>query len=151
MSLVGFEHVFVRASLHPFAAGVQFRVAPPPVIALLKIVSFMDDPNRRQKDLIDLRTLYCQYEADSDRIFGDDVFAAELTDIEYANAFLLGTDVGALATPEEAEVVNAFLGRQRISEEELSELDPRDRDQQAALRFQNQLSAFEKGFGGRSR
>lgn len=54
MSLVGFEHVFSRSLPFSFAEGVQYRVAPPPVITLLKIVAFMDDPYRRKKDLIHL-------------------------------------------------------------------------------------------------
>src|SRR5260370_24459006 len=51
MSLVGFNHVFERSLLFSFAKGVQFKVAPPPVIALLKIVAYTEDSHRRQKDL----------------------------------------------------------------------------------------------------
>ena len=145
MSLVGFHHVFARALPFPFAPGVQYRVAPPSVIALLKTVSYMDDPHGRQKDLTDLRTLFRRYEEASERIFGDDVFAAELEDIEYANALLLGMDVGALATDEEVEIVKAFLGDQIVSAEELLELERDDVQQREALRFQQQLRAFRKG------
>jgi predicted nucleotidyltransferase len=38
---------------------------------LLKIVAFMDDQQRRAKDLSDIRGLLVQYEADRDRIFSD--------------------------------------------------------------------------------
>lgn len=71
MSLVGFDHVFSRASLFPFAQDVQYKVAPPSVIALLKTVSYMDDPHGRQKDLTDLKALFRRYEEASERIFGD--------------------------------------------------------------------------------
>jgi hypothetical protein len=47
----------------------------------------MDDPHRRKKDLLDIGDLFRHYERASDRIFSDDVFAAGLDDIEYANAF----------------------------------------------------------------
>lgn len=151
MSLVGFEHVFTRSLLISFTADVQFKVAPPPVIALLKIVAYTEDPHRRQKDLLDLRALLRHYEASSDRTFGDDVFAADLEDVEYANAFLLGSDVGAIATEEDAGIVNAFLDKRRISSEELAELDQNDMGQGDTLRFQMQLRAFDKGFiSGRS-
>ena len=100
MSLVGFGHVFTRALPFSFAAGVQYRVAPPPVIALLKIIAFMDDQHGRKKDLLDLTELFRRYDAASDRIFSDEVFAAELAEIDYASAFLLGMDVGAIVTDE---------------------------------------------------
>src|SRR6266568_7870427 len=123
MSLVGFEHVFARSVLISFAPNVEFKVAPPPVIALLKIVAYTEDPYRRRKDLGDLKSLLRYYEAESDRIFGDDVFTAELADVEYTNAFLLGSDVGAIATDEDAEIVNGFLSKHRMSEAALEELD----------------------------
>jgi predicted nucleotidyltransferase len=87
MSLVGFEHVFVRALSFTFAEGIQYRVVPPPVIALLKIIAFMDDPHRRRKDLLDIGELFRHYERASDRMFSDEVFAAGLDDIEYATAY----------------------------------------------------------------
>lgn len=152
MSLVGFEHVFARAVLIAFGPDVRFKVAPPPVVVLLKIVAYTEDPYRRQKDLDDLRSLLRHYEAGSDRMFGDDVFAAELDDIEYANAFLLGSDVGAFATDEDAEIVNGFLCKHQMSAEELVELDRDDLQQQDTLRFHLQLKAFEIGFkSGRQR
>jgi predicted nucleotidyltransferase len=40
-------------------------------LMLLKIVAFMDDQQRRVKDLDDIRGLLVQYEADSERLFSD--------------------------------------------------------------------------------
>jgi len=145
MSLVGFEHVFTRALPFSFGEGVQYRVAPPPVIALLKIIAFTDDQNGRKKDLLDLTELFRRYDASSDRIFSDEVFAAELEEIDYANAFLLGMDVGTIATDEEAGILSAFLQSQSISDEELLVLDREDMRQREASRFQEQLRAFRKG------
>ena len=127
-------------------------MAPPPVIALLKIVAYTEDPYRRRKDLDDLKSLLRYYEAESDRIFGDDVFTAELADVEYTNAFLLGSDVGAIATDEDAEIVKGFLSKHRMSEAALEELDRDDLQQRDTLRFHMQLTAFEIGFNaGRQR
>ena len=109
MGLIGFERAFTRALPFSFAEGVQYRVAPPPVIVLLKIIAFMDDPHGRKKDLLDLMELFRRYEAGSDRIFSDEVYAAELEDVGYANAFRLGMDVGTIATEEEVGILSAFL------------------------------------------
>jgi predicted nucleotidyltransferase len=128
-----------------FAEGIQYRVIPPAVIALLKIIAFMDDPHRRQKDLLDIGELFRHYEAASDRTFSDDVFAAGLDDIEYANAFLLGVDIRFIATDEEVEILNAFFGVQSVSDEELQELDREDIRQRGEARFQQQLRAFRRG------
>jgi predicted nucleotidyltransferase len=145
MSLAGFEHVFARAVSVPFAPDARFKVAPPPVIALLKIVAYMEDSQRRAKDLTDLKMMLHTYDASSDRIFGDDVFAADLTDIEYANAFLLGSDVGRIATHADAEIVHAFLAQHLLPVAERAELDERDPDQRGVVRLQMQFLAFEKG------
>lgn len=145
MSLVGFDHVFVQALSFTFAEGIQYRVVPPPVIALLKIIAFMDDPHRRKKDLLDIGELFRHYEAASDRMFSDEVFAAALDDIEYANAFLLGIDVGIIAIHEEVEILNAFFVAQSVSGEELQELDSDDLQRRGEARFQQQLRAFRKG------
>lgn len=145
MSLVGFEHVFTRALPVSFAEGIEYRVAPPPVIALLKIVAFMDDQHGRKKDLLDVAELFRRYEADSDRVFSDEVFAADLEEVAYASAFLLGMDVGSIATDEDIAVLSAFFHAQNISEEELRESDREDVRQREALQFQQQLRAFQKG------
>jgi predicted nucleotidyltransferase len=152
MSLVGFEHVFARALPFSFKEGIQYRVAPPPVIALLKIVAFMDDQNGRNKDRLDVAELFRRYDAASDRIFSDEVFEAKLEDVEYANAFLLGMDVGSIATGEEFEILHAFFQAQSIPAEDLLDLDRQEVRQREAFRFQKQLRAFWKGIGqGRGR
>lgn len=50
----------------------------------------------RVKDLDDIRGLLAKYEANSDRVFSDVVFDAELEDYELAPAFLMGIDLRAL-------------------------------------------------------
>jgi predicted nucleotidyltransferase len=49
------------------------------------------------------------YEADGERLFSDVVIDAGLADFGLVPAFLLGIDLKALCTPEEAAIVNAFL------------------------------------------
>ncbi len=109
MSLVGFDHVFSRARSVRFTEDLELKVIPPIVLALLKIVAFMDDQNRRAKDLIDIRSLMKRYETDGGRLFSDVVLDAKLGDFDMANAFLLGFDLVALCTDDEARIVRNFI------------------------------------------
>jgi len=109
MSLVGFEHVFTNTLPVEFAPDLMLKVISPTALMLLKIVAFMDDPQRRVKDLDDIRGLLTQYEADSERVFSDVVIDTGLADFGLVPAFLLGIDLRALCTPEEVGIVNAFL------------------------------------------
>ncbi len=109
MSLEGIEHVFTSAQPVEFAPDLMLKVISPTALMLLKIVAFMDDPQRRVKDLDDIRGLLTQYEADSERVFSDVVIDAGLADFGLVPAFLLGIDLRALCTPEEVGIVNAFL------------------------------------------
>jgi predicted nucleotidyltransferase len=109
MSLVGFEHVFVTAQPVPFAPNLTLRVIPSTTLMLLKIVAYMDDPQRRAKDLEDIRGLLVEYEADSERIFSDVVLEVGLEDVGLAPAFLIGLDLRALCNDEEVQIVHSFL------------------------------------------
>lgn len=109
MSLVGFDHVFETAQPIPFAPDLTLKVIPSTTLMLLKIVAYMDDQQRRAKDLEDLRGLLTEYEADSDRVFSDIVIDAELADYGLAPAFLMGLDLRALCSAEEVQIVHTFL------------------------------------------
>jgi predicted nucleotidyltransferase len=109
MSLVGFDHVFATAEAVQLAPDLTLKVISSTALMLLKIVAFMDDPQRRAKDLDDIRGLLVQYEADSDRVFSDVVLDAALEDYGLAPAFLLGLDLRALCTNDEVAIVRAFL------------------------------------------
>ena len=69
MSVVGFEHAFAEAVEKELAPETVMKVAPLHVLALLKIVAYMDDPNGRSKDLEDLGRLMEQYELEGERRF----------------------------------------------------------------------------------
>lgn len=106
MSLVGFDHTFASAQPVQFARDLTLKVMSS---TALKIVEFMDDQQRRVKDLDDIRGLLVQYEVDSERLFSDMVIDAALKDYGLAPAFLLGLDLRALCTDEEVLIVHAFL------------------------------------------
>jgi predicted nucleotidyltransferase len=129
MSLVGFDHVFARAVSHRIAPDFFVKTIPPVVLTLTKIVSFMDDPQRRSKDLTDIRSLLDRYEEGADRIFEDVVFEARLPDIGLANAFLLGLDLAEICSPDEFAIVQRFVYRLQDQE------DP----------FASKVAAFKRG------
>jgi predicted nucleotidyltransferase len=95
MSLVGFEHVFTDAQPVEFSPDLTLNVISSTALMLLKIVAFMDDPQRREKNLDDVRGLLTQYEAESERLFSDVVIDAGLADFGLVPAFLLGIDLNA--------------------------------------------------------
>lgn len=109
MNLAGFDHVFQSALPYEFAQGLVLPVIPPLVLALLKMVAFLDDVHRREKDLLDIRDLLHLYSADSDREFSDEVFRANLSDASLAPAFLLGMDLRAICQPDELSLVSRFM------------------------------------------
>jgi predicted nucleotidyltransferase len=140
MSLLGFDHVFRDCVETELSPGLTFKVVPPPVLALLKIVAYLDDRHRRAKDLADLRQLWRRYERSSDRLFCDEVFGAELPDIGLAGAFLLGLDLRVLCTREEVALVRSFLNQAgELRNQTGLEIEP-------TWTFCQHLDAFAKGF-----
>lgn len=133
MNLAGFDHVFKHAMPHQIDHDFAVKAIPPHVLALTKIISFMDDPQRREKDLRDIRNLIGRYEEGSDRIFDDVVLAANLPDIGLANAFLLGLDLAKLCTAAERSILNEFIERFEPEEDE----------------FTGALESLKKGFANR--
>jgi predicted nucleotidyltransferase len=147
MSLVGFDHVFELAEPVDFGDDLTLRVIPPVVLMLLKIVAFQDDPNRRAKDLPDIRSLLQRYKEDSDLLFGDEIIEADLSDFSLAPAFLMGMHLRQLCTAEETTLVLNFF-------ENLDEIKPAWMPFVRARAFGDdpekeahaQLKAFRAGF-----
>jgi predicted nucleotidyltransferase len=148
MSLAGFDHVFHDASVEDVGHGLLYKVIPPPVLALLKIAAYLDDSQRRRKDLLDFRSLMKEYERNSERIFSDEVFHANLRDVEFAGAFLLGVDLKAIATKQDASLVDSFLGKVSVEVPVGSNPGDDDWSTRDASYFQQQVSAFLTGFRG---
>ena len=144
MSLAGFDHVFAGAVEMGLSAGTRVRVAPPVVTTLLKIIAYMEDPYRRAKDLEDIRLVLGRYEAESDRMFSEEVFDADLPDFEMVSAFLLGRDLRALATAEDSTYIEKFLDRFVSSGEE----EDSQEDDFTARLFRSQIRGLKKGFAG---
>lgn len=150
MSLAGFENVFTNSVAVQLPGGVNIHVAPPAVTALLKIIAYMEDPYRRAKDLQDIRLILRSYEEKTDRIFSDAVFAAELPDFEFVNAFLLGLDLRALLAgapaADDTRFVDRFLAK-FLQQDEDGYFD--GESDFGAKSFRGQIHAFRKGYTGK--
>ena len=147
MSLVGFDHVFETAQPVPFAPDLIFKVIPSTTLMLLKIVAYMDDQQRRAKDLDDIRGLLAEFEADSDRVFSDDVLEAGLEDVGLAPAFLMGLDLRALCNDEEVQLVHSFL--ETMTEDKptwMTFVRARGFGDHVEEDARKQLDAFRRGF-----
>ena len=136
MSLAGFEHVFQDSMVTQLGPGAAIRVASLPAVTLVKIVAYMDAPYRRAKDVRDIRLMLRRYLHDSDELFSDEVFDAELPDFSLANAFLLGRDVGRLAGFHDTPVIEKFIDRVLAS---------RDSAADSGVDLESQLEAFAHG------
>jgi predicted nucleotidyltransferase len=146
MSVVGFQHAFAEAVEKVLAPETIMKVAPLHVLALLKIVAYMDDPHGRSKDLEDLGRLMEQYELEGERRFSDEVFEAG-ADFDSAGAFLLGLDVGRLCTESEAKLVGNLVAVLRDENQPTRRMLERKRVEESAVKEgQKRMEAFAAGF-----
>jgi len=142
MSLAGFDHVFHDAVQQDIGEGLMYGVVPPPVLALLKIASYLDNPQLRAKDLLDFRSLMQRYERDSERIFSDAVFDADLSDARIRRC--VSTWIGSSGDcdrqgPLAGELIARSHQRNRVLALASADNDWGTRD---TSRLQLQLSAF---------
>jgi len=109
MNLAGFNHVFERAVEMEIEPGFRAKLAPPPVLFLLKISAYLDDPHRRAKDLQDIHGLLKSYEREGDRVFSAEVLDVGLSDVEFVPAFLLGADLAEFCQTRDKAILDQFL------------------------------------------
>ena len=148
MSLEGFDHAFTEAQKITVANDLVLRVIPPVVLMLLKTIAYVDDPQRRGKDLFHIRALLSRYQADSNRVFTEAITDAGL-EYSLASAYLLGLDLRTLCTEEEMALIRRFISL--VSDEDRSHwwafvtASPRssERDEGVA---RGQLKTFSEAF-----
>ena len=148
MSLAGFDYAFQQAVEIEMAQGLHVKVVPAPVLLLLKIVAYLDDPNRRAKDLEDIHGLLKSYPFESSRAFSDAVFDAELSDVEFVPAFLLGADLASFCRLDDRVIVKRFLDIAADLESRTFSLLLRyeGRLEPSEERLVERFKAFTKGF-----
>ncbi len=111
LDLTGFDLVFARAERRLLANGTALRIASLPVIAILKIVSWLDRPQERKKDLGDLVRII------NDALAVDDArrWESPLIDLPHdeQGPYLMGTEVRKIAATRHRVRIARF--RERIN------------------------------------
>lgn len=112
MSLVGIRLALERAVSFEVDTGFSIRIALVPVIAVLKMISYMDRPDR-ERDLHDVAHILDNYvPPDDERRFAPEVLDAGV-DYEHASAYLLGSQLRGVLNAAEGERVDDFVARVR--------------------------------------
>lgn len=108
LNLMGLRHAIERARTLELSPGIGLKVAPVPVIALLKIVAFRDRPDR-ERDLHDLAFILEDYPDPEDpRRFGNSVSDRGIL-YEDSGPHVLGAELASFVTPREQKAILAFL------------------------------------------
>lgn len=113
MTLLGLGLAFEHAERIALSKELALRVAPVPVLVILKIIAYQDRPEERERDLEDLAYILSDFEPE-DR-FSDEVLDLKLT-YEEAGPFLLGRQVAAIAGPAERDKVGRFLAASLVED-----------------------------------
>jgi len=109
MSLVGFDLALAHVLVLPLDGTTNLDVATVPVIAVLKMASWLDRPAERERDLDDLAHILDDYlEPDDLRRWEDDLIESGLSH-EDQSAFALGQDVARIAAQAHHETIERFL------------------------------------------
>jgi len=96
MNLTGLRLALERSITFEVEAGLLIPVAPVEVIAVLKMISYLDRPEERERDLYDLAFILEDHVApDNERRFAPEVLDAGVA-FEHASAYLLGYDLRGL-------------------------------------------------------
>lgn len=151
MSLLGFRLAFERSVSVHITADLTVRVAPVPVVVVLKMVAHMDRPGERQRDLEDIGYVFEDFVGpDAKERYSDIVFERGLT-YEEVSPFLLGQEISAIVNVAERDAVQRFLGAvedegdPRGAQAQMARLGPASwrRDPEQLIR---RLNAFKQGF-----
>ena len=115
MSLVGIRHALSSPAIS-ITEGLVLAVPSVAIIAILKMVSYLDRPWERERDLSDLAHILHECPpADDDRLFEGEIHDRGLT-LETALPFILGREIAVLVDTAEADAVQRFLQRVRTSD-----------------------------------
>jgi predicted nucleotidyltransferase len=110
MSLHCMDLAFTHAESHT-VGDVVVLVAPPPVVAVLKMVSFSDRPAARERDLEDIGHLLDAY-VDGDSLLDRWDEAFDCGEFDLAPAYLLGLDMARIvASGTHKDTIQTFLER----------------------------------------
>ena len=151
MSLLGFRLAVEASEPVALGANLVLRVAPLPVLLLLKSASYLDRPSERRRDLDDIAHVLREGIPAEDRMTAETMDAQ--VSFETASAFLLGRRLGALMDEAERSLLETFLAKARDARDadqtlawlERSLLRNADDESESALPL---LAALEAGLSG---
>jgi len=153
MNLTGMRLALERAITFEVEPELSIAVAPVAVIAVLKMISYMDRPAQRERDLHDLaHILENHVPPDEERRFAPDVLDAAVA-YEHASAYLLGRDLRQMVNDTERKGVDDFVARVRderhpsATQARMARLGPRSWNQDPD-ELSARVEAFVLGFGG---
>jgi predicted nucleotidyltransferase len=153
MNLTGMRLALETGNTLEVDAGLSIRVAPVPVIAVLKMISYLDRPAERERDLHDLAYILENHvPPDDDRRFAPEVLDAEVS-YEHASAYLLGRDLRGLVNDRERKAVDDFVARVRderhpsATQARMARLGPSSWNQDPD-ELLVRIDAFVEGLGG---
>ncbi len=107
--LTGFRLAFQRAQDVHVADELRCRVAPLTVLTVLKMTSYLDRPQGRERDLADIGHIIEGYLEVED--WPDEAFELGMEDMGDTSSALLGRRIGGLVDDEERAIVQEFLER----------------------------------------
>lgn len=114
MNVCGLEEALGCARDEEIAADLTLPVVTIPGLVLMKAIAYMDRPEERARDLIDILYCFGHYETALGESRRFDHAGTQVNDkplaYEEAGAFLLGIEVAALAKPKSLAIVRRFHG-----------------------------------------
>lgn len=95
--VLGFAEAIATATKQRVAADLEVNVVSIPGLVLLKLNSYLDIPQARQRDIADIANQCENYHSDDDARFGVQTDDGKAISFEAAGSYLLGRDVGTIA------------------------------------------------------
>jgi predicted nucleotidyltransferase len=149
MTLIGLDLAFAHAEALQVRSQ-HIGVAPLPVLLVLKMISWLDRPDRTH-DLQDIAQILDEWLPEGDdRRYEEDVFAASL-DHDAVPPFVLGRALATILKPPHRERVARFLAR--VADEDshhhyqMRRLGPYGRFDDGDSPVTPRLAAFRQGLG----
>lgn len=121
MSIVGFQECYQHAILVKLSSNPELvvKVVSLAGLALLKLISWNDNPVRRSKDATDLFLIMKNYldAGNLDRLLENAIDMFEGRDYELASARFLGRDIGDISLPDTKAILIRILERESESKQ----------------------------------
>ena len=158
MNLVGLRLALESGVAFEVEPGLSILVAPVAVIAVLKMISYLDRPADRERDLHDLAyILEGHVSVEDERRFAPEVLDARVA-FEHSSAYLLGRDLREIVNRVERKAIEGFVARVRderdpsATQGKMARLGPSSWDQdpdELLARIDAFVLGFHEGDGGK--